>query len=191
MKSKRLVLISCLAAGALIASPALGEMHKKSRATSASRPQRMAARTTQVTPSTRMGVSRSYTGNRMGGTRYYRGAGYSGTRYYGTGHYYGGYPYYSYYSGWPYDYYGYYPYSYYGGYPYSYNYSYYAPAYGYDTSTVAAVQQRLGEIGYYHGAVDGIMGPRTRAAIAAYESSHGLGVDGMISGPLLDRLGLA
>jgi hypothetical protein len=186
MKSKRLVLISCLAAGALIASPALGEIHKKSMTTSASRPHRMAARTTQVTPNTRMGVARSYTGNRMGGTRYYGGAGYSGTRYYGTGgyyggtsYYYGGYPYYSYYSGWPYDYYGYYP------------YSYYAPAYGYDTSTVAAVQQRLGEIGYYYGAVDGIMGPRTRAAIAAYESGHGLAVDGTISQPLLDRLGLA
>ena len=204
MKSKRLVLISCLAAGALIASLASGEMHKKSMATSASKPQRMAARTTQVTPryhqsmSSRIGGTHYYAGNRMGGTRHYGGAGYSGTRYYGTGgyyggtsYYYGGYPYYSYDSGWPYDYYGYYPYSYYGGYPYSYNYSYYAPAYGYDTSTVAAVQQRLGEIGYYRGAVDGIMGPRTRAAIAAYESRHGLAVDGTISQPLLDRLGLA
>jgi len=35
------------------------------------------------------------------------------------------------------------------------------------------------------------MGPRTRAAIAAYESRHGLVVDGTISAPLLDRLGLA
>jgi hypothetical protein len=35
MKTKRLVFISCLAAGALIASPASGEMHKKSMAASA------------------------------------------------------------------------------------------------------------------------------------------------------------
>jgi N-acetylmuramoyl-L-alanine amidase len=56
---------------------------------------------------------------------------------------------------------------------------------------VAAVQRRLGELGYYHGVVDGIMGSRTRAAIAAYESTHGLVVDGMITPRLLDRMGLA
>src|SRR5437667_12335232 len=88
MKSKRLVLVSCLAAGALIASPALGETHKKSMATSASRPQRMAARTTQVTPryrqsmSSRIGGTHYYAGNRMGDKHYYGGAGYSGTSYY-------------------------------------------------------------------------------------------------------------
>jgi len=71
------------------------------------------------------------------------------------------------------------------------NYSYYQPAYGYDAGTVAAVQRRLGELGYYHGVVDGVMGPRTRAAITAYESRHGLVVDGTISTSLLDRLGLA
>src|SRR6266516_4548998 len=158
-------------------------MHRKSAAASMSKPQRMAARTTQVTPTYRHGTS-----SRMGTVGYY-----AGTRY-GTGYtgYYGGgfgYSYYGSYSYWPYGYSGYYPYSYYGGYPYTY--SYYQPAYGYDAGTVAAVQRRLGEFGYYHGAVDGVMGPRTRAAIAAYESRHGLAVDGTISAPLLDRLGLA
>src|SRR6266567_4061570 len=152
MKTKRLSLISCFAAAALIASPALGDMHKKSAATSMSKPQRMAARTTQVTPTYRHGTSsRMGTGGYYAGTRY--GTGYTG--------YYGGTRYY------------------YGGYPYTY--SYYQPAYGYDAGTVAAVQRRLGEFGYYHGAVDGVMGPRTRAAIAAYESRHGLVVDGTIS----------
>jgi hypothetical protein len=75
------------------------------------------------------------------------------------------------------------------GYPY--NYSYYPPAYSYDAGTVAAVQHRLGELGYYHGVIDGVIGPRTRAAVAAYEGRHGLVVDGTISAPLLDRLGLA
>ena len=97
------------------------------------------------------------------------------------------YPFYPY----PYSYYGYSPYSYYGDY-YPNSYSYYSePAYGYDASLVAQVQRRLGEMGYYHGVVDGIMGPQTRAAISAYEATHNLAVDGTISGPLLDRMGLS
>jgi hypothetical protein len=120
----------------------------------------------------------------------------------GTRYYYGGgsYPYYGYYSGWPYSnwgygtYSGYYPYSYRGGYPHSgYNnyYSYYTPAYGYNTSMVAAAQWRLGQLGYYHGVVDRVIGPQTRGAIASFESRNGFAVDGSISRPLLDQLGLA
>jgi peptidoglycan hydrolase-like protein with peptidoglycan-binding domain len=44
--------------------------------------------------------------------------------------------------------------------------------------TVAAVQQQLALQGYYRGAVDGIEGPRTRAAVRAYEADHGLAVTG-------------
>ena len=197
MKTKRLGLISCFAAAALIASPALGEMdkkmhkiHQKSVAISMSKPQRMAARSIQVTPAYRHGVSSHMgTGGYYAGSRYgtsYDGY-YGGNRYYYSGGF--GYPVYGSYSYWPYGYSGYYPYSYYGGYPY--NYSYYQPAYSYDAGTVSAVQRRLGELGYYHGVLDGVMGPRTRAAIAAYEGRHGLAVDGTISTPLLDRLGLA
>jgi Putative peptidoglycan binding domain len=137
------------------------------------------------------------------------GTGYSGTRYYngGPSYYYGGsgYPYYGYNSSWPSASYGYYPYSYYGGYPYSYyggypysyyggyrsSYSYYQPGYLNDDATVAAVQRRLGELGYYHGSVDAVIGPQTRAAIAAFQSTHGMVVDGMITTRLLDRMGLA
>ena len=93
----------------------------------------------------------------------------------------------------PYSYYGGYPYnnSNYGGYPY--NNSYYGSGYGYGYagSTVASVQRRLGEFGYYHGVADGVIGPRTRSAIAAFQSRNGLVVDGTISRPLLNRLGLA
>ena len=228
MKTKGLVFISCLAAGALIASPALGKPAKKSEDASMSKSKRMAPRTTQVAPSnryqqnrqkvssrtgntryhagTRYTGTRSYAGRQYTGTRSYAGRQYSGTGYYsgtpqyrantyygGTGYYYGGgaYPYYSY-SGWPSG--GYYPYSYWGGgYPYSgYNnyYSYYTPTYGYNASLVAAVQRRLGQLGYYRGVVDGVVGPRTRAAIASFESRNGLAVDGRISRPLLDTLGL-
>jgi peptidoglycan hydrolase-like protein with peptidoglycan-binding domain len=60
-------------------------------------------------------------------------------------------------------------------------YSYYTPTYGHSGSVVAAVQRRLGRLGYYHGLVDGIIGPQTRAAIAAFENRNGMTVDGTIS----------
>jgi len=71
----------------------------------------------------------------------------------------------------PFQYYGYYPYGYY---PYDYGYDYYpGSTYGYnDRSRVAAVQRRLARAGYYHGAIDGIMGPQTRRAIRVYERDH-------------------
>ena len=96
-----------------------------------------------------------------------------------------GYPYYGYY---PSDYYGYgydSGYNSYGYYsPYGYVYDYYSqPAYGYgygdqgygsgDRSSIAQLQRRLARAGYYHGAIDGIMGPETRRAIRAYERSYG------------------
>ena len=83
-----------------------------------------------------------------------------------------------------------YPYGYYDyNYPYAYSY-YNEPAYGYDASLVAQVQRRLAEMGYYHGVIDGIMGPQTRAAISAYEGTHHLVMDGMINPQLLARMGL-
>lgn len=208
---KHFGLISCLAATALIASPVLGVPQKKSAKSAQSHTQRMAPRTTQIAGAYRHGNSSSYMGTRQytgtqryaatrqySGTRYYGHNGfaghYGGSRYYygGPGYYYGAglsYPYYGYYSSWPYASYGYYPYSYYSG--YSNAYSYYQPGYGYDTATVAAVQRRLGELGYYHGTVDGAIGPQTRGAIAAFESRNGMSVDGMITTRLLDRIGLA
>jgi hypothetical protein len=65
-----------------------------------------------------------------------------------------------------------YPYGYYGG----YNYGDYGSGYGYGDSSrsrVVELQRRLVRAGYYHGAVDGIMGPATRRAIRAYERDHG------------------
>ena len=77
-------------------------------------------------------------------------------------------------------------------YPYYYPYGYYyynQPAYG-NVSIVVEVQTRLARAGYYHGAIDGVMGPRTRYAIRVFERAHGLRVDGMISQQLMATMGL-
>jgi Putative peptidoglycan binding domain len=65
-----------------------------------------------------------------------------------------------------------YPYGYYGyGDPYGYGYGYgqYGDA---SHSRVAELQRRLARAGYYHGTIDGILGPQTRRAIRAYERDH-------------------
>jgi hypothetical protein len=125
-----------------------------------------------------------------GGYPYYSGSPYYGSSYYGYGSpYYGGYPYGS--SG-----YGYYPYGYgYSGnyyhgssYPYYSNRSTYR---GYNGSVVARVQERLARAGYYAGRIDGVIGPRTRYAIRAYERRHGLPADGIIDRRLLATMGIA
>ena len=62
------------------------------------------------------------------------------------------------------------------GYPYGYYGYNYGSGYGYSDSSgsrVAELQSRLARAGYYHGAIDGIMGPATRRAIRAYERDHG------------------
>jgi Putative peptidoglycan binding domain len=75
--------------------------------------------------------------------------------------------------------YGYYPYGYppYGYYPYGYGYGpydqsgYLASAAG-RRSAVVDIQRRLARAGYYHGRIDGVMGPRTRSAMRAYRRTH-------------------
>jgi len=94
----------------------------------------------------------------------------------------------------PYPY--YYPYYGYYGYPYDYSYSPYDYGYysygapSYSASIIVQVQTRLARAGYYHGRIDGVMGPRTREAIRAYESAHGLRGDGVISNQLLGTMGI-
>ena len=68
-----------------------------------------------------------------------------------------------------------YPYGYYG---YGYGAGSYGAGYGYGGSSrsrVAQLQSRLARAGYYHGAIDGIMGPATRRAIRASERHRGYG----------------
>jgi hypothetical protein len=107
------------------------------------------------------------------------------------------YPYYPY--GYdPYDYYGYtddysgYPDDYSDYYPYDYDDQ---PDYGdsdqyANNATVSAVQSELATLGYYHGAVDGIVGDETEAAIARYQADHDLSVTGTLTAATLQALGL-
>ena len=89
-----------------------------------------------------------------------------------------GFPFFPFY--YPYPYYGYYPYGYYGYGDYGYG----------DTSRVVEVQRQLARAGYYHGSIDGIMGPQTRRAIRAYERDHNTPAYGVIDRPLLRTMGL-
>jgi hypothetical protein len=83
----------------------------------------------------------------------------------------------------------YYPYGYYDYYGYN-RPAVYEGSPAYDDGLVVQVQHRLARAGYYHGSVDGVMGPATRRAIRAYERSHNLRVDGAIDDRLLDTMNI-
>ena len=55
---------------------------------------------------------------------------------------------------------------------------------------IANVQTELQRLGYYRYAVDGEMGPATRAAIANYQRDTGLAITSAIDEPTLQSLGL-
>jgi hypothetical protein len=57
-------------------------------------------------------------------------------------------------------------------------------------STGSNVQASLAQQGYYHGPIDGDIGPGTRRAIAHYEVDNGLPPNGVIDEPLLVSLKL-
>ena len=57
-------------------------------------------------------------------------------------------------------------------------------------SADAAVQGALARRGYYHGPVDGEIGPISSRAIARYQQDRGLRVTGTVSPGLLQSLGL-
>jgi len=110
------------------------------------------------------------------------------------------YPYYGYGSGYyPYDYSYDYPYDY-SGYPYdgadyssSSPYSYYngyAPSGQYSNTAISAVQSKLTSLGYYHGAIDGILGDQTEAALARYQQDQDISVTGTVTSSTLQELGL-
>ena len=81
------------------------------------------------------------------------------------------------------------------GYDPGYNsYSYSEPIYGYNDldpeQVISSVQTELQRLGYYRYAVDGQMGPATRAAIANYQRDNGLSITSAIDEPTLQSLGL-
>lgn len=56
------------------------------------------------------------------------------------------------------------------------------------SSSVTAVQEKLNLLGYESGPNDGLMGPKTRGAIRAFQKDAGLPVTGKIDSELLARL---
>lgn len=81
-----------------------------------------------------------------------------------------------------------------GYYPNAY-YAWDGPIYAYNNlppdQVIANVQAALQQQGYYHGEVDGLIGPLTRAAIADYQRDHGLYTTSTIDQPTLQSLGMA
>ena len=81
-----------------------------------------------------------------------------------------------------------------GYYPNAY-YAWDGPIYAYNNlppdQVIANVQATLQQQGYYHGDVDGLIGPLTRAAVADYQRDHGLYVTSAIDQPTLQSLGMA
>jgi hypothetical protein len=98
-----------------------------------------------------------------------------------------------------------------GGY-YFWNNGYWYPAWGYSPSAqyyaydgpiyvgqhaeppdkvIANVQGVLQQMGYYKGEVDGLLGPLTREALAAYQADQGLTTTEAIDEPTLESLGMS
>jgi len=132
--------------------------------------------------------SQNWQGQRYQAFRTYRSqwhdSGWWGSRYNRIGLFGGGYYYWDngfWYPAWGYD----------PGYSY---YPYDGPIYGYNNlppdQVVANVQTALQEQGYYHGEVDGLLGPLTRAAIADYQRDRGLYITSAIDEPTLAALGM-
>lgn len=81
------------------------------------------------------------------------------------------------------------------GYAPSVSYVYDGPIYAYNGWTpdrvTVGVQEQLARAGYYDGPIDGVLGPMTREAIAAYQADNGLAVTSAIDEPTLATLGIA
>ncbi len=53
---------------------------------------------------------------------------------------------------------------------------------------VIEIQGLLSQAGFSPGSIDGIFGSRTESAVRSFQSSEGLGVDGLVDGPTFDAL---
>jgi hypothetical protein len=81
------------------------------------------------------------------------------------------------------------------GYAPSVSYVYDGPIYAYNGWTpdrvTVDVQEQLARAGYYDGPIDGVLGPMTREAIAAFQADNGLAITSAIDEPTLATLGVA
>jgi lipid-binding SYLF domain-containing protein len=64
------------------------------------------------------------------------------------------------------------------------------PAASSKKSDIMRAQESLQEKGYYHGAIDGIIGPMTRKAIREYQKAESLPVNGQLDAPTAAKLGI-
>jgi len=55
---------------------------------------------------------------------------------------------------------------------------------------VSAVQSELEKLGYYNGAIDGILGDQTEAALARYQQDKDMSVSGTVDAATLQSLGI-
>lgn len=62
--------------------------------------------------------------------------------------------------------------------------------YGSSGNEVRQIQTRLKSWGYYNGAVDGVYGSKTQAAVRAFQKANGLTVDGVAGPKTLAAIGL-
>jgi hypothetical protein len=80
------------------------------------------------------------------------------------------------------------------GYAPSVSFVFDGPIYGYNglspDQVTVNVQEQLAAAGYYDGPIDGVLGPMTREAIAAYQADNGLAVTSAIDEPTLATMGL-
>ena len=58
-------------------------------------------------------------------------------------------------------------------------------------SVVKTIQQKLKIWGYYSGAVDGIYGAKTKAAVVSFQKKNGLTADGVVGAKTLKALGMS
>jgi len=61
---------------------------------------------------------------------------------------------------------------------------------GASRESVREAQQKLADEGLYHGPVDGLMGPQTKGALAAYQQKNGLQPTARLDRATIDRLAL-
>lgn len=61
---------------------------------------------------------------------------------------------------------------------------------GQSGAAVTALQQRLNQLGFNAGAADGQFGPKTTAAVKAFQNSKGLVADGVVGPKTWDKLGI-
>ena len=79
--------------------------------------------------------------------------------------------------------------------PFYNNYAYSEPIYGYNNldpgQVIQNVQLALRDQGYYPGAIDGLIGTQTRAALSAFQRDRGLIITSAVDEPTLVALDLA